>query len=466
VLWLQRKPITRIRILQITPFVFLGLGMGLLTMWWERYHQGTAGSLFAIDWLDRLLIASRAACFYAGKLVWPANLIFSYPRWTINPLSPLAYIWLVAGLGLVVVIALVRRYVGRSVETAAAFYLATLSPLLGFIMLYTFRFSFVADHYQYVASIGPLALVAAGITLAIRTPLSRLAPPISPPGSAGIPAGFPSSPPDSDTNIRAPETPSRPKPIATGALACALLLTLGSLTWHQCHMYANAETLYRATIARNPSSFLAHNNLGTALLRRGQPDEASLHFQEVLRLQPDYEVAYYNLGLAFIRKGLTEEALAQFHKAIQLKPDYAAARNNLANLLQRKDQPRDALAHYQLAAQFRPKNADIANNLAWLLATCPDASLRNGPQAIELAKKAERLSGSREPVYIATLAAAYAETGQFTEAALTAHRALQLASAQHNTALAQALDRQFTLYQAGKPFRDAAPIAILPPSQP
>jgi protein O-mannosyl-transferase len=221
-------------------------------------------------------------------------------------------------------------------------------------------------------------------------------------------------------------------------------------------VYADAETLYRTTIAQNPTSFMARNNLGTAMLRRGQTDEAMTQFQEVLRLQPDYEVAYYNLGLALVRKGRQDEALAQFEKAVALKPDYASAHNNLANLFLRQGQPREAIAHYERAARFRPRNADIANNLAWLLATCPDVSLRDGQQAIEFAQKAERLSGGREPVFIATLAAAYAETGRFSEAVLTGERALQLSSIQHNAALTTVLSRQLALYQAGLPFRDTA----------
>ena len=137
--------------------------MGLLTVWWERYHQGTQGKLFALGPPERLLVASHAFWFYLGKLVWPVNLMFSYPRWTINPADPLAYGWVVAGLGLGVVICFLRRFAGRSLEVAILFYGLTLSPLLGFIMLYTFLFTFVADHYQYIACIGPIALAAAGI---------------------------------------------------------------------------------------------------------------------------------------------------------------------------------------------------------------------------------------------------------------------------------------------------------------
>jgi len=163
ILWLEKRPIGRWRLAQVAPFVAMGVGMGLVTIWWEHHHQGTEGKLFTIPWLERGLIASRAVWFYAGKLLWPANLAFSYPRWTISASDPAAYVWALATAALGVAIWFGRRWTGRSVEVAAAFFGATLSPVLGFIMLYTFYYSFVADHYQYVACLGPIALAAAGI---------------------------------------------------------------------------------------------------------------------------------------------------------------------------------------------------------------------------------------------------------------------------------------------------------------
>src|SRR5438477_2175443 len=138
--------------------------MGLLTIWWERYHQGTRGPLFALGLIERILVASRAVWFYLGKLFWPSNLTFIYPRWMVSRTHPLDYVWLAAGGGLCPAIALARKHVGRSLEVAALYFVATLSPVIGFIMLYTFRYTFVADHYQYLASIGPIALASAGIT--------------------------------------------------------------------------------------------------------------------------------------------------------------------------------------------------------------------------------------------------------------------------------------------------------------
>ena len=246
ILWLKKKPIDWRRLAQVVPFLAMGLGMGLLTVWWERFHQGTQGKLFSMGLLERILVASHALWFYAGKLFWPVNLTFSYPRWTIDPANPSAYGWLAMGIGLGAAIYFTRRFVGRGVEVATLFYVATLSPLLGFIMLYTFRYTFVADHYQYVASIGLIALAAAGITIALKT-----------------------------------------KPFLKLACGGALLLTLGLLTWRQAGIYRNLETLWRDTLAKNPDCWMAHNNLGHLLRNQGRIEEAMEHYHKAIQINPN-----------------------------------------------------------------------------------------------------------------------------------------------------------------------------------
>jgi tetratricopeptide (TPR) repeat protein len=326
VLWLQGKPVDRVRVLQVLPFLALGVGMGLVTVWWERYHQGTEGEMFSFGPVERVLMASHAVWFYLGKLVWPVNLTFSYPRWTINSADPLAYGWLAAGLGLGVVIYFVRRSAGRGVEVAALFYVATLSPLLGFIMLYTFRYASVADHYQYVASIGPIALAAAGVTRALVSFEQR-------------------------------------KPFLKPALGGALLLVLGLLTWRQCGMYADIETLWRATIARNPHSWMAYNNLGNALKREGRVDEAIIQYKRTLEIRPSHAEAHNNLGNALVQKGQVDEAITCYQKALNINPGYAEAYNNLGNALVQKGQVDEAITCYQNALNINPGYAEAYNNL-------------------------------------------------------------------------------------------------------
>src|SRR5947207_2304282 len=164
ILWLQNKPITMRRLIQIVPFVILGIGIALLAVGWERYHQGTNRAVFTfLSPIERILVASRAVWFYLSKIFWPSNLAFIYPRWKISPTDLLDYIWLLAGTAACIAIYFLRRYFQRSVEIAAGFFVVTLCLVLGFIMLFTFRYAFVADHYQYLACIGPIAIAIAGI---------------------------------------------------------------------------------------------------------------------------------------------------------------------------------------------------------------------------------------------------------------------------------------------------------------
>ena len=484
VLWLKGWPITRVRLVQIVPFILLGVGMGLVTMWWERFHQGTQGKAFSLGLLDRILVASHSVWFYAGKLAWPTNLTFSYPRWVINPSDPLAYVWLLAGVGMYVMIYFARRFTGRGVEVAVLFYVATLSPILGFIMLYTFIWSFVADHYQYVASIGPLALASTGIIWALDTLKSRW----------------------------------WLKPVFCGGL----LLILGVLTWRQSDTYVNLETLWRTTITRNPSSWLATYNLGTTLAQKGELDEAITNLQKAVEIKPDFAMAHYNLGdillhngrvdeaidhfqkanqsdpnlplvhyelaNALIKKGMVDEGIAEFKKTLELNPDYADAHRFLGiALLYYKNQPDEAIeqfqevlaanpeyaeannflgiallqkgrqseaaANFQLAVEHRPHYVLAENNLAWLLATSSDAKIRNDSKAVELAEDADQHSNGQNPMVMMTLAAAYAEAKRFPEAIATTQRAIKLAESQNNTGLASTLQTQIGFYRAGVPFR-------------
>src|SRR6266576_851009 len=284
ILWLQKKPISWQRILQVVPFFFLGLGMGLVTVWWERYHQGTSRTLFAfLSPIERILIASRAVWFYLSKLIWPSNLTFIYPKWNISPAHPLDYAWLLAGIVLCAVIYFMRRYVGRSIEVAAAFFVATLSPVLGFIMLYTFRYTFVADHYQYLACIGPIALASAGV-------------------------------------VSLADVFKQSRHLVLSAALCVVAV-LVVLTWRQAAMYTDIEALWGTTLARNPGCWMAHNNLGIVLFQKGDTDEAVAHYRTTLEMQPDFWDAEYNLGIALLKKGQVDEAIVHCSKAVRMQPN-------------------------------------------------------------------------------------------------------------------------------------------------
>ena len=485
ILWLQKRRINTRRLIQILPFVILGMGMGLLAVWWERYHQGTSRAVFAfLTPIERILIASRAVWFYLSKLIWPSNLTFIYPRWNISPQHLLDYTWLLAGIVLCAAIYFVRRYVGRSAEVAAAFFVATLSPVLGFIMLFTFRYTFVADHYQYLACIGPIALFSAGVF-----------------SLAGV---F--------------------KQYCAFILSAALVVvaTLAALTWRQAAMYGDIETLWRTTLARNPECWMAHTNLGIVLLQKGQLndgiahyraalrmqpdswdaeynlgtallaqgkvdeaifhceravamepndpdgqvslgnallekkriDEAIIHYQKAIAIWPDHFLARYSLGRAFVEKGELDTAIAHCRAALLIRPDDADCHTVLAAALDEKGETAEAIRHYEKALRIFPQSISALTNLAWLLATSPSESLRNGGRAVEIARQADQLSGGTNTVVLRTLAAAYAETGQFGKAIESARTAVQLARMHDDDSLTTELEQQIALYRLHMPYHE------------
>jgi tetratricopeptide (TPR) repeat protein len=392
----------------------------------------------------------------------------------------------------------------------------SLFPVLGFFSVYFFRYSFVSDHFQYLASMGPLALAGAGIT----------------------------------EGIGAIKWKSFIQPAVCGTL----LLVLGVLTWRQSAIYHDVVTLYTETLAKNPGCWMAHYNLAIALRAKGETDQAITHYRQAVALRPNYAEAHYNLGRLLVEKGQfgdaiahyekalavnpadaeshnnlgatlfqsgrVDDAITHYQKALAIRPDYADASCNLANALLskgdmdgaivhyvaglavsphqaeaqynlasallRKGRTDEAIAHYQKTLELRPNNADAhanlgsaflaksriqdaivqyraalkiapenmaaQSNLAWLLATCSAPSLRNGPEAVLLAEQASQLSGGKRPVILRILAAAYAEAGRFAEARETAQQALQVANDQDNTVLADALRKEIALYQSGLPY--------------
>jgi len=572
-------------LLPTLPFFALAIGMSLTTFWLEKNHVGAKGSDFAITFPERCLIAGRAFWFYIGKLLWPANLCFIYPRWKPDVASLGQWFYPVTALIALFALWLARTRTGRGPVTAAFFFAGTLFPVLGFMNAYGMRYSFVWDHWVYLSSLGLITLLAALI--------ARVA-----------------------ERLR--------QPSVLHGLAAMVLPVLAVLTWRQCGMYADIETLWRTTLVRNPHAFLvynnlgtilsgngrtdeaiadfkktleintnffeAHNNLGNALLRTGQLDEAldqfkqavaiapdsaisaynlgnallaagqldeamfwlrkalalqadypeahnnfgvalmrlgrldeaSAHYRKALLLNPSYAEAHYNLGCIFDQQGKGEAAIEQYRQAVQFKPGYAEAHYNLGQALIKQDQPDEAVAHYRRAIEIKPDYAEAHGNLAnvltvqgkldeaireyqqtlelipnsaqahfrygqalqaqrhfqsaiaeywktlvldshhlpvrislaWLLATCPENSLRDGNKAVVLAEQARTLAGAESPQLLDTLAAAYAEAGRYPEAVQSAKRALNLNATKNNQPLADAIQLRLKLYEADTPFHE------------
>jgi Flp pilus assembly protein TadD len=222
-----------------------------------------------------------------------------------------------------------------------------------------------------------------------------------------------------------------------------------------------AITRFERALQLEPNYAKAHDGLGLALLRNGQMEEAIIQFRTALRLQPDLATARSHLGDALIRfgyalfqNGQIPQAITCLQEGLEIHSDDVRAWNYLGYAFLRQGQAGEAAANFQKALELQPDNVDARKYLAWILATCPEASLRNGTEAVKLAQQADQLSGGNNPAILATLAAAQAEVGHFSDAMATAQKALGLATAQTNTAVADALRTQIKFYQAGSPFRD------------
>jgi tetratricopeptide (TPR) repeat protein len=194
-------------------------------------------------------------------------------------------------------------------------------------------------------------------------------------------------------------------------------------------------------------------NLADDLARKGRSDEAMVHYEEAIRLQPDYAEAYYNRGNVLYAKGRIDEAIADFEKTLQIQPNDADAHTGLGNALLRKGALKEAIAHYNEAMTLAPKDPHSRSNTAWVLATSTDASIRDGAKAVELAQQAVSLSGGREPLFFRTLAAAYAETGRFSDAIAVTQQAAAIAGMQGQTGLANLLEEDVLLYREQVPLR-------------
>lgn len=482
-------------LLSLAPYFVISLVAGLWTVWEQKYHSGAIGSAWELNPIQRLLLATWIPWFYLGKLLWPHPLIFIYPRWVIDPARWFQWLPLIGLIALLLVLWWKRSLSWiRCSLVALLYFLISLFPVMGFFNIYFFRYSFVGDHFQYLAGIGPLALEGAAITVGIQ----RIA----------------------------------PRSLRFSPLLSALLLTtLGITTWKQCAGYADAKALWTETLARNPACGLAHNNLGTIVLHEGKVEEAIGHFEKALVTDPSDRFAecnlgwalrqqsryaealphferalgddplhlaadpgfkagvHYDLGDTLLQMGRYGEAIEHFKRDIALNPEVDSAEEKIAAALLALGDTKGAVAHLRHLLEAKPEKAATLhtlgkllygqgkraeaivllrrglghhpepshlNDLAWMLSTAPEPNLRNGTEAIVLMGKILSESGGKDPNTLDTLAAAYAETRDYPKALQVAQEALDLAEKAGNRELADSLRKEIRLYKAGQPLRDPA----------
>ena len=268
ILWWKNGRVSWRDVIPLLPMFVMGLALGLVTVQMERQHVGAIGSEWELSVVERSLVAGRALWFYALKLAAPVNLIFIYPRWQIDAGVWWQYLYPAAFVALVIGLFLGRRRIGRGPLTAVLAFAVTVFPALGFFNVYPHRYSFVADHFQYLAC-APLLLLFAAILMQLA--LKR-----------------------SDRSY------------GPAAIGCLVVLTLALLSREQTEMYRDAEKLYRVTMERNPNAGIAYTNLGVILLNRGDVTAARDLFQKRLELpvpQLDRDATLSNIGLTYAKEG-------------------------------------------------------------------------------------------------------------------------------------------------------------------
>jgi tetratricopeptide (TPR) repeat protein len=407
--WKRARLDLRRDIVPLLPWFVLGLSAGLVTIWNEQTLIGARGDAFTLTFFERTLLAGRAVWFYLGKLLWPAELVFIYPHWTINAASFAQWLFPLAAISLP--IALYWRKKNRPYLVFWLLFVGTLFPALGFFNVYPFTFSYVADHFQYHASLSIAALAAVALV--------RL--------SAAVPT-------------------------AVARIGCAsLVVLLGALSARQSFHYRSSSDLWAATLAKNPASWLAHNNLGQIRLAEGHVHVAITCFETALHLRPSFTEAENNLGVALLQLGRTRDALPYFERALARQPRYAQAHNNLGRALDALGERDRAMAAFRQAIASHPRFPEAHLNLGIALAKggLPGDAIPEFARAISI-----------DPSYAdaeRNLGIALMLTGRFPEAIPHFERAISLApnSTENLHVFARALATNGHLAEAITRYRQA-----------
>lgn len=304
--------------------------------------------------VERILVAGRATWFYAGKIAWPYPTLFFYPRWTIDASAWWQWLYPVGAVVVPIGLWLARKKIGRGPLAAVLIYVGVLMPTLGFLNVYFYIFSFVADHFQYHASPALIALEVAGaVTWFAR--FNASAPP-----ATELPA-----------EARAPEARTVPRVIGCTA-AAAWILTLAVLSFRVAGHYQNEETLYDYTVAKNPGSWSAWSNLGLALGEQGRFDEAIDDLKRAIEIAPGNARVQYNYAKLVIdrgekngfRPGDVAEALAHFREAVRLQPGWSPPEIGIGVALLRDNRADEAQGYLERGLALEPDNVDVLCALA------------------------------------------------------------------------------------------------------
>jgi len=356
--WLRKEPLDRKFLLSVVPYFILGGIFGMVSSWFERTRQFERLPLeLDLSVPDRLVLSGRTFWFYAESLLWPVNLMLVNPRWEIDPLQVLQFLWPLSVVALWVLLFALRKRLGRGPVAAVSLFMVFLLPASGFFDVYWMVYSWVADHFQYPASLGLVALGCAVASWGAQR-LGRLA--------AGRFA----------KGIRA----------AGVTLAVIVLGALGVLTYTGSQRFTDSWALWGHAVEANPDAWIAHNFLGVMLANENRYDEAIGHYQRTLELFPKHPHANFNLGLAYGQLGRPDLAVEHYHRALEVAPENPRLHNNYGHAIAALDRPEEAVEHFRQALSLQPGWPLAARNLAGSL-----AALGRFAEAVEALEQAATL---------------------------------------------------------------------------
>lgn len=413
-------PVIRRLALEKVPFLVVCLAFCIITLV-VQHNAGAVSGTNKIALSDRIVNAAMSYVRYLGHAFWPARLAVIYPhpalayaateRWP-NWLVGLAALSLIGVTGVCLRLARPRPYLA----VGWFWYLGTLVPVLGLVQVGE---QALADRYTYLPSIGLTVMVVWAAAEATERFAFR-----------------------------------RPLRWGLGAVVVALG---AMMTRQQINCWRNTVTLFERTVQVTAANPLAHFALATGLERSGRLAAAESEYETAIAIYPGYQKAHYNLGQLLRKQRRWAEAAEQYQAALKADPGDVPSHLNLAGVFSAQGRTAAALFQYDEALRLDGTSVEALNNAAWILATSPAAEYRNGARAVQLAQRASELSSNSLPLVVGTLAAAYAEAGNFPEAIKTGEQARDLATAQGQVAVARKNDELLELYRAGKPYREPAP---------
>ena len=334
----------------------MGAIFGWLTVYYERHSVGAVGMEWEIAFWQRFVIAGKAVFFYISKLLWPMKLIFIYPRWHPPSFSLLELFWPIAVIAVTLGLWHWRKTIGRGALVAWGCFVVSLFPALGFVDVYPFRYSFVADHFQYLGSMFFIALVV------------------------GLAHGL-------YTRLRDKERASGPiRSVGIGLLLVVLVL-LGWRSRIQAGIYKNTKSLWEDTLEKNDGAWMAWNNVGRDYRQAGQYGKAIEAYKQAIAVKPDAAFAHEGLAASYEILGQYDEAIAQYKQAIRFKDDYAAAYCGLGTTYIKLRQYEKAIAACKQAIRIKRDYAIAYSNLGVAY-----AGIGQGAEAIRALKQAIRIN--------------------------------------------------------------------------